>query len=378
LDGHVSSGCLEKFGSDCNHLASTAIYPLSLCQFPLMRQIKRNPGKINGVCIDMEDSRRIYYFFAQVLRAARIFAFVPILLALASAAAAQESRTDARPASQPQAIATSVSTASAPPTAQVRIEPTPQQATTKTSTDASNSAVKSKGDPGNPADDYKKSLNDLSALYERDVQRLEQENKQLQELYRDGLVARVELEASDKSVTAGRTKVEEIHKQISAANKPSAPGSPEALGAFAASDQAWTTGSTRVDGLIRYYGNKYGVDDYLIYCLMSQESRFSSNAISSKGAQGLMQLMPATAARYGVTNPYDVGQSIMGGTRYLKDLLQLFSGRVDLALAGYNAGENAVIKYGYTVPPYAETRNYVRLISARYTKKKATPLAPKI
>jgi soluble lytic murein transglycosylase-like protein len=110
----------------------------------------------------------------------------------------------------------------------------------------------------------------------------------------------------------------------------------------------------------------------LIFCLMHQESRFSNNATSYKGAQGLMQLMPGTAARYGVTNPYDVAQSIMGGTRYLKDLLQMFNGRVDLALAGYNAGEGAVIKYGYNIPPYSETRNYVRLITARYAMKPAS------
>ena len=79
-----------------------------------------------------------------------------------------------------------------------------------------------------------------------------------------------------------------------------------------------------------------------------------------------MQLMPGTAARYGVTNPYDGAQSISGGTRYLKDLLKMFNGRIDLALAGYNAGENAVIKYGYNIPPYDETRNYVKLIIKRY------------
>ncbi len=83
---------------------------------------------------------------------------------------------------------------------------------------------------------------------------------------------------------------------------------------------------------------------------------------------GLMQLMPGTAARYGVTNPYDPAQSIMGGTRYLANLLRLFGGRVDLALAGYNAGEGAVMKYGRRVPPYAETQNYVRTIGARYAQ----------
>ena len=140
----------------------------------------------------------------------------------------------------------------------------------------------------------------------------------------------------------------------------------------AAGNQVWSTGNSRVDGLIRQYGKQYGVDPFLIYCTMSQESSFSSNATSPKGAQGLMQLMPGTAARYGVTNPYDVAQSIKGGTRYLKDLLQMFNGRVDLALAGYNAGEGAVMKYGNNIPPYTETRNYVKLILKRYTKKPAT------
>ena len=97
-----------------------------------------------------------------------------------------------------------------------------------------------------------------------------------------------------------------------------------------------------------------------------------SGAVSPKGAQGLMQLMPDTAARYGVTNPYDVAQNIKGGTRYLKDLLMIFNGRVDLALAGYNAGEGAVMKYGNTIPPYDETRTYVKLILKRYTKTPAS------
>jgi len=79
-----------------------------------------------------------------------------------------------------------------------------------------------------------------------------------------------------------------------------------------------------------------------------------------------MQLMPGTAARYGVRNRFDPAQSIMGGAHYLSDLLQLFNGNVSLALAGYNAGEGAVIKYGNRVPPFKETRYYVQNISARY------------
>jgi soluble lytic murein transglycosylase-like protein len=222
------------------------------------------------------------------------------------------------------------------------------------------------------ADDYKTSLKALSALYQNEVQRLEEKNNQSKELYKDGLISRVELEGSDKALADARAKVEEIAKQMTSANQQ--PPANSANGGLdgAVSDRAWTTGNGRVDSLIRYYGNQNSVDPYLIYCLMSQESKFATSATSPKGAQGLMQLMPGTAARYGVTNPYDIGQSIMGGTRYLKDLLQMFNGRIDLALAGYNAGENAVIKHGYSVPPYQETRNYVRLIIARYGRKQTS------
>jgi len=223
--------------------------------------------------------------------------------------------------------------------------------------------------PAKPANDYKTSLNALSDLYQDQVKKFEKQNDQSRQLFKDGLISRVEMEKSDKDLSDARAKVEEVTKQIAEANQPA----PTQLVVADASlaNQAWSTGNSRIDGLIRYYGNQNAIDPYLIYCLMSQESKFSSSAISPKGAGGLMQLMPDTAARYGVTNRYDVAQSIMGGTRYLKDLLKMFNGRVDLALAGYNAGENAVIKYGYTIPPYDETRNYVRLIIQRYGKKKA-------
>lgn len=155
----------------------------------------------------------------------------------------------------------------------------------------------------------------------------------------------------------------------------------EELGALADSDPAskrargWTTGSSKLDGLIKQNGAKYGVDPYLIFCVMEQESHFNSRALSPKGARGLMQLMPGTAARLGVKRPSDPAQNIAGGTRYLKMLLKQFNGRVDLALAGYNAGEGAVMKYGGRVPPYRETRDYVKRISYRY--RRAKPVAPK-
>jgi len=128
----------------------------------------------------------------------------------------------------------------------------------------------------------------------------------------------------------------------------------------------FTTGDAQVDNLIVTSAARNGVDPVLIYAMMHQESSFKTRAISPKGARGLMQLMPATAARYGVTNIFDPRQNIEGGARYLRFLLDLFEGDVKLALAGYNAGEGAVLKYGYEIPPYSETQEYVRRISRRY------------
>ena len=227
--------------------------------------------------------------------------------------------------------------------------------------------------PSNPANtgdaniDYKTSLNALSTLYQNEVLRLEKRQQQSTDLFKDGLISRLDLENGEKALAEARAKVEAVAKQIAVANQPLSATIEAVASDF--SNRVWSTGNSKIDSLIRYYGTQYSVDPYLVYCLMSQESKFTASAISPKGAQGLMQLMPGTAARYGVTNPYDVAQSIMGGTRYLKDLLKMFNGRVDLALAGYNAGEGAVLKYGYTIPPYDETRNYVRLILARYGKK---------
>jgi soluble lytic murein transglycosylase-like protein len=104
----------------------------------------------------------------------------------------------------------------------------------------------------------------------------------------------------------------------------------------------------------------------LLYAIMHQESTFKRRAISPKGARGLMQLMPGTAARFGVTNIFEPRQNIEGGARYMRFLLDTFDGDVGLALAGYNAGEGAVMKYGYRVPPYSETQEYVRRIGKRY------------
>jgi len=117
------------------------------------------------------------------------------------------------------------------------------------------------------------------------------------------------------------------------------------------------------DPYIMDAASRFDVSPDLIKAVISVESAFDEFAVSSKGAKGLMQLMPATARRFGVTNPFDPAQAIMGGTEYLRYLLTLFRNNIDLAVAGYNAGENAVLRYG-GIPPYKETRNYVVKINS--------------
>jgi soluble lytic murein transglycosylase-like protein len=123
---------------------------------------------------------------------------------------------------------------------------------------------------------------------------------------------------------------------------------------------------TLVDRAIRSASRRHGVDEALIRAVIHVESGFDPNAVSHKGATGLMQLMPATARRFGVRDARDPVQNIHGGTHYLRVLLDLFDGDLKLALAGYNAGEGAVLKYKRRVPPYEETREYVQLVMGRY------------
>lgn len=131
--------------------------------------------------------------------------------------------------------------------------------------------------------------------------------------------------------------------------------------------EGFTTGNATIDNFIVESGKRNSVDPLLLYSVMHQESTFKAGAVSPKGARGLMQLMPFTARRFGVTSIFDPRQNIEGGARYMRFLLDLFGGDIKLALAGYNAGEGAVIKYGYQVPPYNETQEYVRRIGRRYS-----------
>jgi hypothetical protein len=128
----------------------------------------------------------------------------------------------------------------------------------------------------------------------------------------------------------------------------------------------WTSGSPLIDQLIRTNGDRFGIDPYLVFLVIEKESRFHTRAVSPKGAMGLMQLMPWTARRLGVRKPFDPAENIRGGTQYMRELMTMFGGKVDLVLASYNAGEGAVLKYGRNVPPFRETRDYVKTIGKRY------------
>ena len=109
----------------------------------------------------------------------------------------------------------------------------------------------------------------------------------------------------------------------------------------------------------------------LVHAVVRAESAYLSDAVSSAGAVGLMQLMPGTAERYGVTDRTDPEQNLRGGTEYLRDLLEMFDNDLQLALAAYNAGENAVIRYGRKIPPYKETQGYVRKVIRFYHELKS-------
>ncbi|MCI8295826.1 MAG: lytic transglycosylase domain-containing protein [Lachnospiraceae bacterium] len=123
------------------------------------------------------------------------------------------------------------------------------------------------------------------------------------------------------------------------------------------------SGTESMDAIFEEAASTYNVSVNLIKAVAKAESGFNPSAVSKSGAIGVMQLMPSTARSLGVTDPYDARQNIMGGTKYLRQNLDRFNGNVSLALAAYNAGPNAVQKYG-GIPPYQETQNYVKIVTS--------------
>jgi soluble lytic murein transglycosylase-like protein len=136
-----------------------------------------------------------------------------------------------------------------------------------------------------------------------------------------------------------------------------------------------TSGNLELDWIIFRAAEREGLDPRFVHAVIQQESKYDTHARSHAGARGLMQMMPATARRFGLKNPENAAANVAAGTKYLAWLLKRFDGDVRLALAGYNAGEGSVDKYN-GVPPYAETQNYVAKISASYGKTYHPILTP--
>jgi soluble lytic murein transglycosylase-like protein len=161
-----------------------------------------------------------------------------------------------------------------------------------------------------------------------------------------------------------------FQRALASAMRAAGPGGPAAEAAGAQAAPA-PVAPEQIDALVNQNSNTWQVDPSLVKAIIANESGFDANATSKVGAQGLMQLMPATAQSVGVRNSYDPAQNVAGGTRYLKGLLDRFNGDMRLAVAAYNAGPGAVEKYG-DVPPYPETQNYVQNVLYSYAKYRGT------
>jgi len=182
----------------------------------------------------------------------------------------------------------------------------------------------------------------------------------------DSIGARIEaIQSQIQALTGSQPAAAGFDQALASATGPAGATGPTATAASVPTAAAGGTlgggAPSAFDGEIQAAAQKYGLDPALLKGLIRQESNFDPNAKSPAGAAGLTQLMPATAAGLGVTNPLDPAQAIEGGAKYLAQQLEAFGGDVRKALAAYNAGPGAVQRYG-GVPPYAETQNYVRAV----------------
>lgn len=157
------------------------------------------------------------------------------------------------------------------------------------------------------------------------------------------------------------------------------PGHDALTGAVSSSVVAQRTaspaGGPQIAAAIAAAARDAGIDRSLLHAVVQTESGFNTKAVSPKGAQGLMQLMPDTARRYGVTDPMDATQNLRGGARHLGDLLRQFSNNVELALAAYNAGAAAVLAHGRRIPPFPETLRYVPTVMRNYELQRRSAIA---
>lgn len=149
------------------------------------------------------------------------------------------------------------------------------------------------------------------------------------------------------------------------------PAVPEAPAAGVRERAPASARKARYDRVVEEVSRAYGLESALIHAVIAVESSYNPKAVSKAGAVGLMQLMPGTAKRYGVADAFDPEQNLRGGANYLRDLLNLFGSDVSLALAAFNAGENAVMKHGNRIPPYRETLRYVPRVLDHYERFRA-------
>lgn len=173
--------------------------------------------------------------------------------------------------------------------------------------------------------------------------------------------------AADGAVTLSNVPTDEGYTVLVAA-VPQAAGAPAPAARDAVPE---VDGKTRYDRVIEDVSRAYGLESALVRAVIAVESSYNPRAVSNKGAAGLMQLMPATAKRYGVADAFDPVQNLSGGAKYLRDLLDMFDDDVSLALAAFNAGEGAVMKYGRRIPPYRETLRYVPRVLDYYRRYQA-------
>ena len=174
--------------------------------------------------------------------------------------------------------------------------------------------------------------------------------------------------ADDGSVSLSNVPTDERYSVLIAAPKQAVAPAPAFAVRKGKSNLARKAG---YDQIVDEVSRTYGVESALIHAVISVESRYNPKAVSRKGAAGLMQLMPQTAKRYGVADAFDPLQNLDGGAQYLRDLLRMFNNNTSLALAAYNAGENAVMKHGNRIPPYRETLNYVPQVLNFYQRYQA-------